>query len=209
MSKRDFLNEAFHGKDSDEAQAFYDDWADTYEQTHTEMGYLAPKRCARALQQFVEDTSAPVLDIGCGTGLSGIALHDARFSHIVGTDLSSGMLEKAQQHKGVYSRLFQADLSKGVPREAGAFSHALAAGVYSPGHAPASGIELIVNHLQAQGCFSFSLNDHSLQDGRYEAAVVDLVKRDVVEEVFREHAINVPGTGLFATVIVLRKRDKR
>ena len=205
MSDRDFLGEAFDGKSAGEAERFYDDWADSYEQTHIDMGYLAPQRWAAALSKFVADKSAPVLDIGCGTGLSGLALHKQGFTAISGTDLSARMLAKAQRHQGVYVNLFQADLSQGLPQGVGQFSHAVAAGVFSPGHAPAGAIASMIELLSGGGCFSFSLNDHSLADGTYQLAIDELLEKGAVLEVFREHGENVPGTGLFATVVVLKR----
>ncbi len=201
----DFLKKAFHAKSVDETERFYDDWADSYEQTHLDMGYLAPKRCAEALAHFAGDKSAPVLDIGCGTGLSGIALRQAGFTNIIGTDLSTGMLAKAGQHAGVYTQLIQADLSQGLPESLNRVCNAVAAGVFSPGHAPASALSSIVDALEDRGCFAFSLNDHSLEDASYQAAIDEQVGDGVARELFREHDINVPGTGLYATVVVLQK----
>jgi predicted TPR repeat methyltransferase len=49
-----------------------------------------------------------ILDLGCGTGLVGVYL-GKRSGKLVGADLSSKMLEKAQEHK-VYTELRHADL---------------------------------------------------------------------------------------------------
>lgn len=56
-------------------------------------------------------TGLDVLDLGCGTGLSGAAFKD-RASRLCGVDLSPAMLEKARE-RGVYDELFAGDIESG------------------------------------------------------------------------------------------------
>lgn len=73
--------------------------------------------------------SADVLDLGCGTGLSGLAIKPFARS-IVGIDLSPRMLERAAA-TGVYGRLLEAELPGCLDCAAGRVFHlALAADVY-------------------------------------------------------------------------------
>jgi hypothetical protein len=62
----------------------------------TGAGYATPARLAEALAAHVPDRTAPLLDFGCGTGLSGQALRAAGFTTLDGTDITPGMLEKAE-----------------------------------------------------------------------------------------------------------------
>jgi len=78
----------------------YTDWADSYDADLAKRGYHTPARIAAALRtQMVDD--GPVLDFGCGTGLSGQALITAGFDPIDGTDITAEMAEKARD-KGIY-----------------------------------------------------------------------------------------------------------
>lgn len=89
----------------------YDEWADTYEDTLEDWDYRAPQEAARLLQATVDD-GATILDAGCGTGLTGVALKAAGFSGpIDGTDISQASLDEAAAH-GVYRELRQADMQK-------------------------------------------------------------------------------------------------
>ena len=51
----------------------------------------------------------PVLDLGCGTGLVGVALSDLNLAPLVGGDLAAGMLAQARA-RGLYADLRQADI---------------------------------------------------------------------------------------------------
>jgi predicted TPR repeat methyltransferase len=54
-----------------------------------------PHRIAAALKPYVQPSDR-ILDFGCGTGLSGLALQNAGFTNIDGLDISAPMLEKAK-----------------------------------------------------------------------------------------------------------------
>lgn len=204
--ERDFFGEVFQHKSSDDTKQLYDDWAEDYEKAHADMGgYLAPRRCAEALARFVGDKTQPVLDIGCGTGLAGVELKKLGFTCIDGTDISSGMLEQARKRNDLYRNLFLGDLNDPLPVSPQRIDQAVAAGVLSPAHAPASTMVSILDLLPVKGCFSFSLNDHSLDDPSYQATIDRLVSDKQAKLLFREHGINVPGSGLYTTVIVLQK----
>lgn len=71
--------------------------------------YRAPQTL-RELAQFVipGETGLAVLDLGCGTGLSGAAFRD-RAEHLTGLDLSPAMVEKARA-RGVYDALLVGDI---------------------------------------------------------------------------------------------------
>ena len=77
----------------------YDDWAERYEADLEAIGYAAADRCAAALAGADPDRRSPVVDLGCGTGLSGEALKAAGFAEIDGYDFSEGMLKLARRKK--------------------------------------------------------------------------------------------------------------
>ncbi|MEK6204583.1 MAG: methyltransferase type 11, partial [Amylibacter sp.] len=68
---KDHLSRAYDLSSVDETQKFYSDWAATYDAEILENGYATPERCAKALAGFAPEQDFAVLDIGCGTGLSG------------------------------------------------------------------------------------------------------------------------------------------
>ena len=96
---------------TDDQRAVYRQWADSYdEELIEEFGYIAPQEAVNAFVRRVTDRTAPVLDMGCGTGLAGKLLDQAGYAHIDGIDLSPEMLEKAAA-LNVYRQLWEGDLT--------------------------------------------------------------------------------------------------
>lgn len=204
MSERRFLDHAYDLPDRRVTAAFYGDWADSYDAEIAANGYATPARCAAALAAHAAERDAPVLDMGCGTGLGGLALAAAGFGTIDGTDLSAEMLACADRRR-VYRRLFQGDAADPLPVGPGTYANAAAIGVVGPGHAPPGTIDAVLAILPPRGCFVLSLNDHALADQAFPGRIDSLVAAGEAELVFREHGPHLPGIGLQATVFVLRK----
>lgn len=204
MSSRTFLDNAYDLPDAAATQSFYDDWAASYDAEIAANGYATPARCAEALAAVV-DTSSPVLDIGCGTGLSGLALRAHGFTTIDGTDLSPEMLTRASERTGVYRRLFLSDMNTPLPVEAGAYMAATAVGVINPGHAPPETVDAVLAILPVGGCFAFSLNDHALAEPSFPAKVDQILDKGAATCLHRAHGPHLPGIGLEATVYVIQK----
>ena len=148
-----FLNKAYTARDAGETRALYDDWAASYEADITAQGYATPARCAAALRKYVQDTDVPVLDFGCGTGLSGQALRDAGFDVIDGVDLSSEMLALAQD-KAIYRSLTRIKGGKTLPFADGTYSLIAAVGAIGSGAAPAGMLHTLMRKLPKGGVFA-------------------------------------------------------
>jgi predicted TPR repeat methyltransferase len=91
----------------------YDTHASRFEQHLVgRLGYNAPTRLAAALARHLDGPIGRVADLGCGSGLMGVALKSHfEISELLGCDLSGGMLEQARR-KGLYDRLEQAELAR-------------------------------------------------------------------------------------------------
>lgn len=201
----EYLHKAYGFEDTAKTESFYDDWAKSYDAEIAKNGYVTPGRCVDALLQLDPARSGPVIDLGCGTGLAGLALRKAGFEPVDGVDFSEGMLAIARTHN-VYRDLWQGDLAQPVETPHGLYAHAVAAGVISPGHAPCQAVFSALDTIRPGGVLVFSLNDHALADRAYTAAVNEAVDGGAAELVFKEHGEHLPGTGLMATVFALRKR---
>uniref|UniRef100_UPI001F248BE2 class I SAM-dependent DNA methyltransferase n=1 Tax=Falsiroseomonas oryziterrae TaxID=2911368 RepID=UPI001F248BE2 len=94
-----------------------------------QLGYRTPRLLAALLDRagVAADGTRRVLDLGCGTGLSGLPLkpHARR---LVGLDLSPRMLAEARR-RGIYDALEEADLLDWLPRHPGRFDLIAAADV--------------------------------------------------------------------------------
>lgn len=97
------------GTSSAEVAKTYDDWAATYNETLAAWDYRAPDYAARLLREGTPP-AAVILDVGCGTGLTGAALRTAGFTGpIDGIDISPSSLREAEG-RGCYRRLTSANL---------------------------------------------------------------------------------------------------
>jgi predicted TPR repeat methyltransferase len=187
---------------------YYDSWADTYDAELIENGYASPRRVAAALAAHDPDLTAPVLDYGCGTGMSGDALRAAGFSVVDGADPSPEMLRVAEA-KEIYRSLVQLDLDVVEPPFArGSYATVAAIGLIGPGAAPLALFDQLLDLVQVGGLFGLSLNDHALADPAYPAKIREHTSAGAAEVVFEEHGPHLPGLGVESTVFVLRRSTR-
>ncbi|MEM1350834.1 MAG: methyltransferase domain-containing protein [Pseudomonadota bacterium] len=199
-----YLNKVYLARDADATRMLYDDWAESYEAEVAEYGYVTPRRCAEALAHFTDDTSAPILDFGCGTGLSGLALKLAEFETIDGVDLSADMLAQAQGKK-VYRSLVQIEADAPLAHAPGDYAAIAAIGVIGAGAAPISVFHTLMNGLAPGNKLVFSFNDHALEDPANEAAVNEWLDCGAAQLLFKENGEHLPGLGLRSNVYVLER----
>ncbi len=116
------LISALSGRDSERAPSDYveklfDEYAHKFDSHLVEvLSYSVPAKLVDLLRPY-SATRAKwiILDLGCGTGLSGAALAP-HAEQLVGVDLSAKMLEKARD-RSLYHRLEQLDLLTMMQRE--------------------------------------------------------------------------------------------
>lgn len=203
MTKK-FLNQVYTPHGTNGTRQLYNDWSATYDAEIAENGYATPGRCAAALARFTTDFNAPILDFGCGTGLSGLALKLAGFTVIDGMDLSPDMLALAAE-KGIYRRLDVVPGNAPPPIEPNTFSAIAAIGVIGVGAAPASVLDDLMTALPRGGKCVFSFNDHTLEDPIYEVRLMEWTDCGAARLLFREHGDHLPGINLKSNVYVLEK----
>ena len=196
------LGTAYNLETGDETLAHYKRWAATYDQeVGVDNGYAQPARCAAALDG-VADRSGSVLDVGCGTGLSGIALRDVGFADLDGCDFSPPMLERAAE-TGVYRRLFEADLNAGLGIEDGTYDHAVAVGVFSFAHIRPDALRSVIRAVRPGGAVVVGLNDHFWDVGTFPAELDAIEADGLASVVSREHGEHLPGADIMGWVVVL------
>lgn len=207
MGKKRFLQEAYRDRTTEQIEEFYNRWSSVYDEELAENNYRQPERCASTLRMHMNDHSGRVLDVGCGTGLSGIALARAGYSHIDGCDLSAGMIEKAFE-TGVYTKLFTADLNR-PPLDCpdNEYDAITAVGVFSYGHVMAEALNEFIRISRQGAPIIIGLNDHYFQEGKVTEKLDMLAQAGQIEKISQEHGEHIPGTGLTGWVIVARKRS--
>ncbi len=200
-----FLDKVYSVKTDAETRALYDRWAEVYDEELAENAYSQPKRSAEALSRLVDPAEAAVLDIGCGSGLSGIALNVVGFTTIDGCDFSPGMLEKAAKTRA-YRRLFETNLNK-PPMDAADSSYDAAAcvGVFSFGHIQADALDDIFRVLKPGGVLVIGVNTHYYEEGFLTGKLSALEAAGGAKTLLQEHGEHIPGTGMTGWVICARK----
>ncbi|KHQ53867.1 class I SAM-dependent DNA methyltransferase [Mameliella alba] len=197
-----YFDKVYKARTDEETRDLYDAWAKTYDAAVEGEGYATPRRCAEALHAFMPDTTAPILDFGCGTGLSGLALRLAGFTTIDGVDLSPGMLERARERQ-TYRNLSRIGTDDPLPEGYAAIA---AIGVIGAGAAPLNALERIFDALDAGAMCVFSFNDHTLEDPEFEALVDRRIADGSLTRLFQEHGPHLPGKDIGSTVYVVEKK---
>ncbi|MBK0397705.1 methyltransferase domain-containing protein [Limibaculum sp. M0105] len=99
-------------------RALFDDYAPTFDRALIErLGYAIPAAVLALLDEVAPTRPLPrVLDLGCGTGLTGEALRH-RAGWLEGVDLAPGMLSQARA-KGVFDTLTESEAVRFLQNEA-------------------------------------------------------------------------------------------
>lgn len=85
-------------------EKLFDNFADNYELVLQKLDYGV----VRSLRNFTGPVEGTLVDLGCGTGLAGLA-YQAAGTRLVGVDISEKMLAQARK-KGIYKELIKADI---------------------------------------------------------------------------------------------------
>ena len=164
-------------KTSDDFRAVYREWADTYDSDLVdEFGYLAPQAAVACLKTHLPSLNAPILDMGCGTGLVGKLLFDSGYQIIDGLDLSLEMLEKARA-LGVYRALGEADLTGKLALES-IYQAVICVGVFS--HQPSQPFDLaqLFSALTPDGVLVATVNGKGWREIGWEALLIQSAEKN-------------------------------
>lgn len=108
-------------------EIFYNDSESKKYTTSTRVQHIQAEMTFRALELLNAPKSQHILDIGCGSGLSGEILTEEGHTW-VGMDIAPSMLANALDRE-VEGDLFLADIGDGVPFRAGSFDAAISISV--------------------------------------------------------------------------------
>ncbi|ANT49008.1 class I SAM-dependent DNA methyltransferase [Mesorhizobium amorphae] len=197
VDKANAALDSVYSADTPEALAkAYAEWAATYDSETASLGYLLPFLITAWVSRHVPLSEGPLLDAGCGTGLSGPSLKALGYHDIAGLDLSDDMLKIAGS-RNAYSELKKAMLGGPLPWPDGHFRAFFSTGVFTIGHAPASGLHELVRITRKGGHAIFTVRDQVFGAGGFQAVFDELAQaqkwRPVEESPwFRCYAIGDP-----------------
>ena len=141
----------------------YASWASDYENDFAStMDYILPNQVAKIFLKM--GGTGPVLDIGAGTGLGGVALANLGISPIDAMDLSDAMLNEASKKK-VYRHFFTADITQPIKIK-NSYQGIISSGTFTHGHVGPSAIDNLLSIAKKGTFFTLSINkNHWLEKG--------------------------------------------
>lgn len=196
--------------EAEKCQALYDEWAKTYDEDLSDAshGYVGPFQAAKAIAELSKKDGQTVLDAGCGTGLSGVAVRTALGPSAVidGIDISTGMLEIAAK-KNVYRELQPADLSKDIAIESDKYDVVVCVGTMTGGHVgPSPALGEFVRVLNAGGLVVATIREDVFERGGYEAEVRRIESEGLATVVSTDSVPYREAQGVSAKLLVMKKK---
>lgn len=178
-----FLEEAYALDSEADAIAFYDRWADDYDrQVEHGLHYVAPGEIAAALARHQEPGDGAILDVGCGTGLTGHCLANLGLSIIDGVDLSAAMLARARE-KRIYRRLMEADLNAPLNLEESGYAAVISSGTFTMGHVGPEPIDGLLRLITPGGFLACTVHAKVWDDMGFSAKFAALQDAGTVRHV--------------------------
>ncbi len=162
-SRKSALEQVYEAGSAAELAAAYARWSSEYDRETIALGYCLPFVVAGWVARYVPMRNGPLLDAGCGTGLSGPYLRALGYEAIDGLDFSEEMLGLARQ-RNAYRVLKRVTLGEALPWPDGYFAAFLSTGVFTEGHAPASSLEELVRVTRPGGHAIFTVRDSVLEE---------------------------------------------
>ena len=201
MGEDGFLDRAYDEGDSAQTHQLYAEWADSYDGELTDHGYATPSRVAATVQALGVDPTAKIVDLGCGTGLSGVALQAAGYTSIDGCDYSGEMLDVAEA-TGAYDVLDEVDLNA-APISYGTDTYDVATivGVFGFGHVDPEALDEAIRIVRPGGHIVIGVNEKFYGGSDLAARIERTEAAGVVSDVAAELGDHIPGYGVGGWVI--------
>ena len=187
MSDEPFgLVEAYSVKTPDDNRRLYAQWATTYETSFVDAkAYRYPK----AIAEVFNDVVAPVkrvLDIGTGTGLTGMYLSRLRPELVIdGMDISPEMLAQAKlklnDGSQVYRELYERDLTQHAPNENPPYEALFSSGTFTHGHLGPECIRNLLPLLENNGWLVIGVNNEHFEARGFADELKTLVAIGAIE----------------------------
>lgn len=208
------LDEAYSVKTPDDNRRLYAKWAATYESSFVDAKqYRYPKAIAEVFNDVLPPVTR-VLDIGTGTGLTGMYVTRLRPAVVIdGMDISPEMLAQAKLKKRedgsvVYRALYERDLTVAVPNENAPYEALFSSGTFTHGHLGPECLRNLLPLLAHDGWLVVGVNNEHFESKGFAGELESLVALGAIQtpEILRIDVYE-PGSvhyGDQARVIVTR-----
>lgn len=181
------LDEAYSVKTPDDNRRLYAKWAATYESSFVDAKqYRYPKAIAEVFNEALGPVTR-VLDIGTGTGLTGMYLTRLRPQVVIdGMDISPEMLGQAKlkiraDGSVVYRVLYERDLTKTVPNENQPYEALFSSGTFTHGHLGSECLRNLLPLLAHNGWLVVGVNNEHFEGKGFAEELNSLVAIGAIE----------------------------
>ena len=175
------LDEAYSVQSPDDNRRLYAKWAATYESSFVDAKqYRYPKAIAEVFHDEV-DAVTRVLDIGTGTGLTGMYVSRLRPGLVIdGMDISPEMLALARlktraDTSVVYRELYVRDLTQTVENENEPYEALFSSGTFTHGHLGPHSLRNLLPLLANNGWLIVGVNNEHFEAKGFAQALDSLV----------------------------------
>jgi predicted TPR repeat methyltransferase len=159
MPMKPDLESAYALETPEDSIRLYAGWADTYDKDFAaRRGYIFAEAVAEEFARHATERDTPVLDVGCGTGLVGVALAGLGDWAVDGVDISPEMLAVARA-KGVYGALATGDLTGALDMPDAAYGGFTSAGTFTHGHVGPEALDELVRIARPGALFALGINE--------------------------------------------------
>ena len=181
------LDEAYSVKTPDDNRRLYAKWAATYESSFVDAKqYRYPKAIAEVFNDVVPAVTR-ILDIGTGTGLTGMYVTRLRPAVVIdGMDISPEMLAQAklktrEDGSVVYRELYERDLTKAVPNENSTYQALFSSGTFTHGHLGPECLRNLLPLLANDGWLVVGVNNEHFESKGFVGELDSLVALGTIQ----------------------------
>lgn len=166
------LDDAYGIETPNDSRRLYRKWATTYDSYMLDsMGYVYHENVAGAFLDAGGSAGGAILDVGCGTGVLGVALSDVGEKTIDGIDISPEMIEVARAKKNVFGNVAYrdfhvADLTQTLEISDDTYTGIISVGAFTHGHLPATVLHELVRVAAPSAVCALGINaEHYVEMG--------------------------------------------
>lgn len=182
----DFLKQAYTLKTLDDAMRFYNQWAGDYDkQMEDGLGYVSPGIIASKLAAALNNRNSRVLDVGCGTGLTSLHLHELGIAGpLDGIDINATMLEQAAK-RGLFTTLLEADITRPLDIADCTYEAVICSGTFTLAHVGAEALDELIRVLKPGGLLACTVHKEVFDSQGFRTAFDQLERDRALERVER------------------------
>lgn len=172
------------------AHNLFNNYALYYEEhMQGQLKYSIPTHIARTLHQFELLTLNNTLDIGCGTGLTGVVVREYS-KHLIGVDIAEKMLEHSKK-KAIYDELVQMEILEFLRQDTKFYDLIVAADVlpYFGDLEPL--MQLVATRLTPEHYFIFSAEINEQYPWQLESSARFSHQPDYIRELSKKHSLTI------------------